>query len=510
MYRSQRTISALVASAALVLASCGGSDTAEPTGSEPTSSEAAPDTADGPVETDGEDPGPTEPDEGEPTEPTEPTEELEASDIGVTEDRVRIGVAVADLEAVRAAGISIPDTLTTEHLYNRWDVFAQRWNANGGINRRQVEMVQFVWDPLDPSSFDSLCAEATIDEEVFMVLNGTGLSGIARECIMDSGFPVIYGDVVAQNELDTGLMVSLAPPTEVVARAGVEAWVDGGDLAPGAKVGVLASNSPAIEAAGAAAEEALTEAGYEVQVIAINSVGGDNAATNEEGAAAVGVFQAEGAEHVFVATPFTENTGFWTSAASASLPFTLLDTSSSGCSTFGLSRAPAAAVGSSCVTAYDHPTSEGAGIREDTEFEAECRAFFDESFSEYYGGPSNPGVPAGQVITDSAGTVLNSDYTPQECTIANVVEKGLTAAGANPTRESFMEAVLSLGDVPIALAAGGEGTLAPDKPYMANQVHTVLVTGADPTVAPSEDGLYNGCAAPVNCGVVIGDWSPIT
>lgn len=499
MHRHHRLAVALAVSAALVAASCGGDDSGgadtTPPGSEPAATE--------PTATE-----PTEPTDTEPTD-TEPAEEREASDVGVTEDTIRIGVAVSDLEAVRAAGISIPETLTTDHLFDRWDVFVQKWNAEGGINGRQIELVRLVWDPLNPATFDSLCATATVDEELFLVLNGTGLSSVARKCLLDAGMPIMYGDVVAQAELDTGLMISLAPSSEAVARAGVLAWVESNSPAAGTKLGILANNTPAISAAAAAAEAALTEAGFEVQLITINSLQGDNAATNEEGAAAVGSFRANGVEHVFVATPFTENTGFWAAAAAAGLSFTLLDTSSSGCSTFGLSRAPAAAVGSECVTAYDHPVVEGEGIRPDTEFEAECRAFFDESFAEYYGGNSMPGVPAGQKITDVNGRELISDYTPQECTIANILYQALSNAGINPTRESLIDAALALGEVPIALMGGGVGSLAPGKAFVADQLHTVRVQAASPDVAPDDAGLYNGCPAPVNCGIVISDWAPI-
>lgn len=499
MLRQPRLVLAL-AMAALVVASCGGDDgTTEATGTAPAVTEATGGT--GPVS--------SEPESTEP-ESTEAAEEREASDVGVTADAIRIGVAVADLEAVRAAGISIPETLTTEHLYDRWNVFAERWNAEGGINGRQVELVQLVWDPLDPTSFDELCATATVDEELFMVLNGTGLNNVARECVLAGGVPMVYGDVASQAELDTGLLVALAPPAEVITKAGLDLWIDSGEVPPGAKVGVLSDNTPQLQAVGAIAEETLSAAGYEVQVIQINALSGDNAATNEEGAAAVGAFQAEGVVHAFVTTPFIENTGFWNAAAAAKLPFTMLDTVSSQCSTFGLSRAPAAAVGSDCVTTFDHPTAEGTGIRPDTEFEAECRAFSDEMFSDYFGGPSDPGVPAGQKITDVAGNVLISDYAPLECTIANIVQKALTNAGVNPTRKSMMEALLALGDVPIAQASDGVGTLAPDKAYMADFVHTVKVTAASADTPPAEDGTYNGCAAPVNCGIVISDWSPIS
>jgi hypothetical protein len=37
----------------------------------------------------------------------------------------------------------------------------------------------------------------------------------------------------------------------------------------------------------------------------------------------------------------------------------------------------------------------------------------------------------------------------------------------------------------------------------------VKVTAANAQTAPDANGLYNGCAAPVNCGVVTSDWTPI-
>jgi len=211
---------------------------------------------------------------------------------------------------------------------------------------------------------------------------------------------------------------------------------------------------------------------------------------------------------VLVATPFTENTGFWNAAAAAGLPFSLMDSSSSGCSAFGLSRAPAAAVGSECVTPYDHST-DGTTIRPDTEFEAACRANFDTNFEAYYGGKSNSGVPAGQILTDTTGKKLYSDYTPQECSLTNIIKLGLTAAGVNPTRQSLMDAIANLGEVPIALGSNGKGFFEPGKMFAATQVHKVKIAAAAADTAPDANGLYNGCAAPVNCGVVIGDWTDI-
>jgi len=481
--KKSRFILAVLASSALIVAACGGSDGGTEVTEAP--STEAPST-DAPV-----------------------TEERTASDIGVTADTIKIGVAISDLEAIRAMGISIPETLTTKHLFDRWDVFVQKWNAAGGINGRMIELFQLVWNPLDPSTFDTLCAAATVDNELFMVINGTGLSSVARECLLDAGMPIMYGDVMSLSELETGLAISLAAPAEVIGSAGVNAWIGTPEAVAGSTVGILSNNSPAVQAAGKAAEQTLIDAGFTVELIEMNSTGGDSAAINEEGAAAVGVFQAKGATRVFVASPFTENTGFWTAAASAGLTFSLLDTSSSGCSAFGLSRAPAAAVGSECITTYDHMT-DGTTIRPDDEFEAECRAFFDESFEAYFGNKSYPGVPAGQILTDTAGKVMSSDYAPQECALANILNLGLTAAGVNPTRASTLAAILNLSEVPLPILAGGSGGFAPGKAYASNAVHTVIVTAATVDTPADANGLYNGCPAPVNCGVVISDWVPIS
>jgi len=94
--------------------------------------------------------------------------------------------------------------------------------------------------------------------------------------------------------------------------------------------------------------------------------------------------------------------------------------------------------------------------------------------------------------------------------MANIFQLAMTAAGVNPTRTSFIESVLNLGEVPLALAGGGTGLFAPGKPYAANAVHTVKITAAAADTAPDANGLYNGCAAPISCGVVMSDWVSIT
>ena len=38
----------------------------------------------------------------------------------------------------------------------------------------------------------------------------------------------------------------------------------------------------------------------------------------------------------------------------------------------------------------------------------------------------------------------------------------------------------------------------------------VMITAAAANTAPDANGLYNGCAAPISCGVVVSDWVSIT
>ncbi|MGA0205130.1 MAG: hypothetical protein ACO3LC_06150 [Ilumatobacteraceae bacterium] len=114
---------AALASASLIIAACGGDDSS----SSDSPSTEAPAETDAPSETDA------------PADTEAPAEERTASDTGITADTIKIGVAVSDLAAVRAVGISIPDTLTTEHLFDRYQVFVDDINEAGGINGRMIK-----------------------------------------------------------------------------------------------------------------------------------------------------------------------------------------------------------------------------------------------------------------------------------------------------------------------------------------------------------------------------------
>ncbi len=440
---------------------------------------------------------------------TTEAQERTASDVGVTADTIKIGLGVSDLDGLRAGGISLPAALTTRNMSIRVTSYIDQWNAAGGINGRMIEPVVLTWDPTKPDTQDQFCAEATVDNELFAVIVPIGLNNKTVDCLLDAGMLTYFGDFAAQASHDSQLLVTVAPPVEIAARAGAQAAIDAGALPAGATVGVLTGNGPADVAGGEATKEALEEAGYGVSLVEVNTLQGDVGAVNQESGVAAGTFRAAGVANVLMLLNFTAQSGFY-DAAGGDIQVTALDTSPSNCTPFGASRTPPAAMGTTCFAVWDNTNTADGQIREETEFEAECRAHFDEVFASEFPTPSSPGVPSGQVITLPDGTELSSDYAWMDCTMTNVMEQSLRGAGINPTRESAYQAALALGEMPVANGSDGVGTYRPDKNFLADFVHELRLTAASVDTPKNANGTYNGCPAPVNCWVPTSDqWFPI-
>jgi hypothetical protein len=85
----------------------------------------------------------------------------------------------------------------------------------------------------------------------------------------------------------------------------------------------------------------------------------------------------------------------------------------------------------------------------------------------------------------------------------NMVKIGITGAGGNLTKKTFQEALFKQKEFDAAGLAGGKGTLAANKLWLASNVQEVRVTAkptstfADPVDA---NGLYGGkCLSPLSC-----------
>ena len=512
---------AILLSFAMIATACGSDDDdSSSSSSSESSSSAAEETEEAeeaPAEEEAEEAeeAPAEEEAEEEAEPEpEPVEERTASEIGVTADTISIAVIVADLQGLIDIGYPLPAALSTDHLSERITKYFDIWNAAGGINGRTVEGVQITWNPLDPSTMENACIEATLDNEVFMAVNASGFNQTFIPCFTeDNDTTFFYGEVAPQLMIDAApdRLFSLNPPSEVAGEAGAELIVAQGIIPEGSKVGILSSNNPAIGAAGDAATAVLEAAGYTTTTIEVNTLSGDNAAANAEGGAAVSQFTAEGVDHVFVILPFIYAAGFWgeVGALSPSWERTILDSASSNCTPFGASRTDPAANNAICVTSYDSYASNDGGVDEDDAFEAECRQQFVDFFP-IFEGQSNRGVASGEVGLETAdGELLNSDYPPGECTMAYLMEIALTNAGVNPTRDSFAAAMKEISG-PQAFRSNGEGAFGPDKNYYSTQMQAVRFQVTPNDTSRGADGSFDGCPAPTNCWIpVTGEWFAI-
>ena len=436
-----------------------------------------------------------------------------ASDVGVSADTIKIGVGVADLDGLRASGLQLAPVLTNKTLSKRVTSYFDEWNAAGGINGRKVEPVVLVWDPIKPTTQEKFCADATINNQLFAIIVASGLNAKTVKCVVDGGVPFYFGDVAADSAADTGLLLTVSPSSEKMAAAGAQAMVENKTVPAGQTIGILTSDYPEGQSGAKAAAAVFEKGGYKTKTVTVATMAGDVGASNAESAAAANTFKAAGISNVVTLMTFTTSSGYWNAVAGAGLTTTILDTASSNCTAYGAKSYSAAAVGSSCITVFgDNVTNDGK-LATESDFEKACRAAFDtlSAATSDYPSKSYPGVPSGETVKLPDGTVVSSDYPPNECTLTNIMKKALEASGKNPTRAGFMKATFGLGAVPVALASNGKGTLKSGKAYVADFVHQVKLTAATDTTAKNATGTYNGCPVTKNCWVPTGTtWNAIT
>jgi hypothetical protein len=431
---------------------------------------------------------------------------------GVTKKEIVVVSLVADLDGLRDKGLIQQPKLTTANLTKRWQGFLDSY---GKVNGRNVKLETVVWDPLDTTTYSRACAEITQDIKPFVVLNSAGFRQSDVPCVtIDGGTPMFSGDPMFQQLLDEsdGRLWSMMPPADVMGKGTADIVSDQGIVPKGAKVGILSSNDAGVKAAGDALEEQLKKNGYDVATkVEVNQLSGDASAANRESAAAVATFEAAGVDVVFDGIPFIYTSGFFQEAQRSNAGFTtfVIDDSPSMCTIFGASRIPAEVVGTPCLTASDTralPTKDG--VKPDSDFEAECRTVFDETFDE----KSQPGVPSGDVT--AGGVTYVEDVDMSYCNIASLLMPAIKKAGKNLTWAKVVKNLEKTGTAPAAYLSGGEGSLGKNKHYFADQVHLVTLNPAGTDTPKDANGLFNGCPAPVPCFVpqlVDGEeWFPVS
>ena len=431
---------------------------------------------------------------------------------GISGTTIKMGVSVSDLDGLRASGFALAPALTTQNLSKRLTSYFDDWNAAGGINGYKIEPVVFTWDPVKPATAQKVCDDVTINTPVFAFFNASGMGSKYVECIAAAGVPTFYGEVAPQSAHDTGWLTTIPPSAEVSTSAGVNAAITSGQIAKGAKVGILTGNGPETAAIIATAKAALEKNSNPTTVVQVNTLQGDPGIQNTESSAAVNTFKAAGVTNIVIGIAFTASAGFWDNAAGNNWQFTFADVTQSSCTPYGAKSIKPAAVGGTCYTVFGDDVNSKGALDPESDFEKECRAHFDKLSANDFGGlKSYPGVPSGETRTLPDGSKVSSDFPPAECSFANLVQKALTSITKNLDRGSFMKAIRSQGEVPLAKASNGKGLSAPTQTYLSTEVHGMKLTAAPTGTAKNATGTYNGCPVDIQCWVPVGDtWYPIT
>jgi len=453
----------------------------------------------------------------------------QSSTQGVTDDEITVVALVSDLDGLRSKGFNLPPKLTTANLLKRWQGYADSFCAqlaadgakgvksSGGsctINGRKVVVKPAVWDPIDATTFDKACTQATQDNSPFVVVNGNGYRQSSLACItVDNQTPMFYGESVYGDlvKASGNRLVSLGLEAESNAATTASLLKKAQLADKSAKIGILSGNEPGIKAAGDALEAELKKAGYDVvEKVEVNTLQADPTAINRESGAAVSTLKAAGADTVMILIPFTATSGYYQEQARSNAGFKniIIDASSSLCTQFGASRTPAEVVGTPCVTTWDtRAVATKDGVKTDNPFEAQCRKDFD-AFSNQ---KSQAGVPAGDVT--AGGVTYTEDLPPNECTMMSVLIPAIAKAGKGVTWDKVYKNLLKTGKSDAAYMSNGEGSFAKGKQYYADQVHIETLNTANADTPKDAKGLFNGCPAPVNCWVPVPvggqEWFPI-
>ncbi len=427
-----------------------------------------------------------------------------ASAPGVTKDGITIAILIADIDGLKAKGISTGSRSSNARFIGRWQAY---FDAFGPINGRKITVKPIPWDPIDVTTLSKACTAATIDTKPFLVLNTSGFQSSEVPCLtVENNTPVVMsGQVDSKLLKGSGKnLVTLIPPGDHIAGAVAGVLDEGGVVKKSEKVGILSNNEPSAKATADMLAKELKKRKYNiVDTIELNGLAANVGVLGAGATAAADTFKADGADVVLNVNSLTGLRGFFDESDKLGAKWKVIsmDGQPNTCTQSSAAAAPPTAAGAECITPYSSAATP------DTKIEAKCR----QEFDEFTGAKSTPGAPAGDVEID--GVVYSEDFPYPECTIANFLLPAIKQAGKNLTWDKVYANILAQSKVDVARMSDGDGGFAPGQPYVAKNINLVDLHPADHNTPKGADGKYNGCPLPLSCWVhrqVAGkDWLPI-
>lgn len=92
-----------------------------------------------------------------------------ASDVGVTEKTIKVGVPVFDLGALAAYGVEAESDGLEEQML-MFNAIVDDYNAKGGVHGRKIELAFAQFNPLDMDDMRAACQKMAEDDKVFSVM----------------------------------------------------------------------------------------------------------------------------------------------------------------------------------------------------------------------------------------------------------------------------------------------------------------------------------------------------
>ena len=242
----------------------------------PTSGEPGPGrtTASSPVSDRGPDPGPP------------PGVTLGASDVGVTDTSIKVGILLLDLGGANQLGFGAAGLPSIAEQQRYWEVFLAEVNEAGGILGRTIEPVFRSYDALDNTSREAACLALADDAKVFAILESTGgFNSTPVLCVTERfKVPLFVGGNLNQTSDEiirrsNGLLVGLSTKGSRMLAMATHVWHELG-LLKGKTIGVLDYGdlgNPQVVDAGLV--KTLKELGYAVKARYIFDVDQSSAAS---------------------------------------------------------------------------------------------------------------------------------------------------------------------------------------------------------------------------------------
>jgi ABC-type branched-subunit amino acid transport system substrate-binding protein len=363
-----------------------------------------------------------------------------ASDMGITPNAIKLGVLIPKDQSDSTGG-SFSDVIG--HPKQQWTAYLDELNAKGGILGRKVDPVFREYDGLDLDAQRAACVYLTEQAKVFAIVNSGGFYGDPILCVTQqhkTPFIGQAGEALDFYQKSHGLYFSTTPNKDRVLRNMVAVAVHDG-VYKGKTVGILSREGIDAIPVDRSLKPALKAAGIKLTYEA--RLSSDESAAQSQIPIEVQQMKSKGVDFIMLTTGLIAANVFVQQADSQRYTpqYMTSDFASGGADIYTIGM-PASFQGAITYTALR--TGEARSGMPEPPTDAECRKIFEKR--------------AGKKLDR---TTTEYSLTITACGILDQFARGMTTAGANPTRSLLSNALQAIG--PWNVPFSGAGSWSRDK-----------------------------------------------